>query len=366
MANFPITKMTVSRLNSLLLQRFSFFSGVTFSKPTNIYLAPTTACNCRCQMCDLWNWTVAELPFSVIKECLTKISRWSPNSRIQISGGEPFMRKDIIDILRHCVSLGLYAGITTNGTLINSETAAELMSLGIFNINISIDSLDPEKHDLLRGVKGTYQRAERAMNTLIKERDKQKSNTKIILKVVLSKVNLEEAVNMVHFATDRSLDGVLFQPLQWNVGTNADYELLKKNSLWVNDMDKLDHVIDDIIAMKRHVKLILNPTSDLLRTKQYFRNPAAKNKNSCLSAYSNLMVYASGRITLCAEFDSVGNICRENDIQKIWKSDEAGKIRKKMRKCRMFCTNTCNAHYTLREYYQIFRHFFSRPRQNHQ
>ena len=58
------------------------------------------------------------------------------------SGGEPFVRPDILALARHAVSKGLRVVFSTNGTLIDEALAAELKALGVSYAGISIDGLE--------------------------------------------------------------------------------------------------------------------------------------------------------------------------------------------------------------------------------
>jgi Fe-coproporphyrin III synthase len=77
---------------------------------------------------------------------------------ILFSGGEPLVRKDIPDLIRHAVESGRRAVVSTNGTLIKPALAEQLNEIGLSYVGISLDGLR-ETHDAFRGVPGTYDRA---------------------------------------------------------------------------------------------------------------------------------------------------------------------------------------------------------------
>jgi len=60
-----------------------------------------------------------------------------------ITGGEPLVRPDILDIARHAVKLGFMVVFGTNGMLIDDRMAKDLVQIGVMGVGISIDSLDP-------------------------------------------------------------------------------------------------------------------------------------------------------------------------------------------------------------------------------
>ena len=77
---------------------------------------------------------------------------------ILFSGGEPLTRPDLTDLIRHAVRRGMRAVISTNGTLITKDKAAELKDLGLSYVGISLDGMK-ELHDRFRGVSGTFEKA---------------------------------------------------------------------------------------------------------------------------------------------------------------------------------------------------------------
>jgi radical SAM protein with 4Fe4S-binding SPASM domain len=66
---------------------------------------------------------------------------------------------DILEIARHAVKLGFMVVFGTNGMLIDDRLAKELVDIGVMGVGISIDSLDPKKHNTFRGVPGAWEAA---------------------------------------------------------------------------------------------------------------------------------------------------------------------------------------------------------------
>ncbi|MFC1474421.1 12,18-didecarboxysiroheme deacetylase [bacterium] len=77
---------------------------------------------------------------------------------ILFSGGEPTLRKDLLELANHAVSQGMRAVISTNGTRINDELARKLKEVGLSYVGVSLDGLR-ETNDKFRGVKGAFDRA---------------------------------------------------------------------------------------------------------------------------------------------------------------------------------------------------------------
>jgi mycofactocin radical SAM maturase len=85
--------------------------------------------------------------------------------QVNIGGGEPFLREDIMDILDYCHEKGIVTLISTNATMIDDDTAKRLARMGLTFIQVSLDGAVPESNDRIRG-KGSYSRAVKGIEAL--------------------------------------------------------------------------------------------------------------------------------------------------------------------------------------------------------
>jgi radical SAM protein with 4Fe4S-binding SPASM domain len=77
---------------------------------------------------------------------------------VLFSGGEPLLRSDLFELLAEAKRLGLRTVISSNGTLIDSKTAAKLSNVGVSYVGISIDGSE-EFHDTFRQTRGSFKAA---------------------------------------------------------------------------------------------------------------------------------------------------------------------------------------------------------------
>ena len=77
-----------------------------------------------------------------------------------LSGGEPLLREDMVDLVAAAKENGLIPAMGTNGTLLTLELAKELAAAGLRGIAVSVDSLDSAYHDAFRGMQGAYEQAQ--------------------------------------------------------------------------------------------------------------------------------------------------------------------------------------------------------------
>jgi MoaA/NifB/PqqE/SkfB family radical SAM enzyme len=140
------------------------------------YLATLTVtdnCCLKCVMCNEWHsHHTEEFNTEEWKNALTQLKEEGIRE-INLTGGEPLMRKDIYDIIRHARSLGIRVGMTSNGFMMNEARVPELIASGVSTFSLSMDAVG-EKFDEIRGVKGGYDRLLKACELLAEERKKGK------------------------------------------------------------------------------------------------------------------------------------------------------------------------------------------------
>lgn len=124
----------------------------------------TGRCNMRCKHCRAWDEARVDLDTGTIIRILDFLTseRDADDLRLTISGGEPFMRRDLTEIVGLAKNKGIEnIIITTNGSLVTEKKIQELIDLGVDNLSIqvSVDSHDSAIHDEFRGFKGAFQKA---------------------------------------------------------------------------------------------------------------------------------------------------------------------------------------------------------------
>ncbi|MFN3974457.1 MAG: radical SAM protein [Dehalococcoidia bacterium] len=130
----------------------------------------TQACNLRCPHCYLAGGRASARELSFRDGCLLIDDLASAGTRLLIlSGGEPLLRRDIVDLARYAVGRGLVVVVGSNGTLLTQARVANLRQAGVSGVGISLDSALPEKHDAFRGVAGAWKGAVRGIQNCVAE-----------------------------------------------------------------------------------------------------------------------------------------------------------------------------------------------------
>lgn len=144
----------------------------THPKLTYLFIELTDQCNLNCLHCgsSCLQAKRHHINTDQLLRALKEVAQdYDPKSvMICLTGGEPMLHPAFSEIVRETVRLGFPWGMTTNGTLIDEEWAQRLKGLNLGSITISMDGLK-EKHEWLRGVKGSFQKtvdAIRALNSV--------------------------------------------------------------------------------------------------------------------------------------------------------------------------------------------------------
>jgi mycofactocin biosynthetic radical S-adenosylmethionine protein MftC len=164
----------------------------------------TRACNLRCKHC--FNSSDVALPeelsFDEICELVNKIiasqDKRTKDKTIVISGGEPFLRHDIFQIIDYINKHGYCAEILTNGTLITPQIV-QLLSKTNVKVRISLDGCTSETHEWMRG-KGTFSKAVRGIEAI---RD---ANINIGVTTSISHHNSHEIGEILKFVDNLKVD----------------------------------------------------------------------------------------------------------------------------------------------------------------
>ncbi len=127
----------------------------------------TGSCNLRCKHCRAW-----ELPKKneLTKKEGIKLLKDLSNLGVKIlnfSGGEPFLRNDIFDLLDHVKNFSVVT-ITTNGTLLSKDKIYKLNKFNNIRLSVSVDGLK-KFHDEFRQVSGVFEKAIETIKNLTKE-----------------------------------------------------------------------------------------------------------------------------------------------------------------------------------------------------
>lgn len=320
-------------------QDISYKFDVGHCKPSRIICCLTVRCNLRCKQCAFWRTQKTnELTTEEWKKIILALKYWLGPYRMQIAGGELFLRNDIVDLIRFGHENGVLMGLVTNGTLINNDLANEIVKSGLSYFDISLDGIRPETHNYIRGIHGVYEKVMATIQYIKQHRNKIDNDLSVTIATVIMGNNMDELVDTVKFVEKEGLDGVSFNPLGPPHDSGGDPLWYKKSELWPpkDDLSKLDDVLDELAMMKKKGARILNSVDQFIEMKKYFRDPSRPRNDNCMVGVTNFLMSCDGNIHQCFHLPSIGNY--KEPVKMVWNSEKAKIVRKKIKNCTHECS----------------------------
>ncbi len=312
--------------------------------PFRIQVDITDLCNFRCPTCSKWCSAdpARELHAEQWAAVLKKVAGLPILREVTITGGEPFARQDIFEILKAAKDQGLYVVVISNGFLVNEDVLARLGEIGVDRLMVSLNSLTESVHDESRAAPGSFRRVMR----LVEIWRAMPRPTGLCLAAIVTEPNCGELTALAGFARAAGLDGIIYQvlaPAEAHYAFSQDSRMREpelgwylRDPLWVRSVDLLRRQVAELIRLQEKGYEILNPSSQLRTFPLYYENPDAVKELPCLGTLSTMYIDPFGDIRLCYGYPPVGNVLRD-DPRRAWRSGLAQSIRSESRKCRALC-----------------------------
>ncbi len=176
--------------------RKPFVPGAPFQVVWDI----TYACNLRCKHC----YATAGKPLEdelTTEEALETIDKFDKLgvTIISFSGGEPLVRKDILELASYAAEKGIYIALATNGTLITEERAKQLKENGVSYLQISLDGTQAT-HDSFRGIKGCWAKTIEGIKNAVRQ------GFFVNVSMTVTKLNLHEVPQVIELCRRLGVD----------------------------------------------------------------------------------------------------------------------------------------------------------------
>ena len=179
-----------------------------FDRPYVISWNLTYRCNLACEHCYLdaggtplvGTENFADRSELGTEECfrvIDEIAAFAPECLTILTGGEPLLRRDILEIVRRASERGLWVVVGTNGVSITENLARRLADAGARGLSLSLDALDPDRHDRFRMVRGAWR------NTVDGAQILNRTGLPFIVQTTAGSHNLGELDAIADFAHER-------------------------------------------------------------------------------------------------------------------------------------------------------------------
>lgn len=310
--------------------------------PELLILSLTDCCNLKCITCNIKREADKEL-LRVDTAKIFDIVRQAKGMKIKtvvLSGGEPFLVKEIFEIAEYIQKQGMSSSVTTNGAY-GEEMARRIALSKINHIHFSCDGL-AAGNDEIRG-QGSYDRLIRTVK-LIRQLNPDKS---IGFGCVVCSRNCNDLFEMTMVADDLGVNSINFIPfLANNIDPQHSSKGHQHHYLWPdeNNLADLERNLRKISGHK-YRRLDISPSPDFRLLLDYYRLKPIRKK--CFAGYKSVIITASrmheGRMVSDVFFcqDSCGNIY-DTTLKEAWNSLKAKDMRLKARACNNPCLQFCH------------------------
>jgi sulfatase maturation enzyme AslB (radical SAM superfamily) len=356
-------------LRSAVSDRTPFF----VAKPRTVHIWREAPCNARCIMCN-YGFTEPEAlrklwksPFTddLMPRALNEIHELcGRGTLVSYMGGEPTICRHITEWIELAGRLGLDFRFTTNGYIMNEDMARRFVAAGLFNIGISLESLDSAINETIRPYPGGTAKTLRCINLLLQERTRQRKYISLNIKTVLTDINLESFLDIAkRFG---KMDGVMCTPQIFEAMDGMP--AATRDLLRIKDNQRLRRVTDQIRELMREgyaIHATDQSLNDMVKQNAADKDGTATMHHkdlemdpdapACNIATDNLFVI-NAEVQLCPYFPSLGKMAADNKttLKQLWESEAAKRCRVQTRACRRLCTISCLRRTSLRHKISTF------------
>jgi MoaA/NifB/PqqE/SkfB family radical SAM enzyme len=319
-----------------------------------VILFVTSICNARCRTCFYWLELNRKGDLSL--EELSKLSATMPAFHdLWISGGEPFLRKDLARVIQlfyennHVRDVRIPTnGLPTAQTILAVREILTTCADLHLEVDISIDGLG-QTHDEIRSVPGNFEQACKTLTELQSLRAAYQNFT-LYINSVITQENQEEIIHLgEHFRKTADLDGHYFQIIHGNP---------KDPSLQAVKPDKLKEIYAQVMPLNFEYTTKLARKKSKLNwlTRAYwkagyafsyetqFQNYVHKTKwkMPCTAGQTSIVIDYNGDVRVCELRKPIGNLRRHGmNFQRFWDSFERKQEVRQVELDQCFCTHIC-------------------------
>ena len=325
-------------------------SGRADRLPIGAVYEATMRCNLHCEFCyvgDLLN-IEGEWRQELSLEALEKAFPERSGFQLSLTGGEIFMRKDIMSVLDLFRLKGYACGyLTTNGTIITQERAealADLASAGFLkHISVSIDG-PGELHDVARGLKGTFERTSAGLRRLQDAARRKHAPLRVSINTTVAHESLEALDQMVEVAQELGVDAIGLNHLMYSTPeevaetvrqidpSGATSPSVIATFVTTDPGLDIDRVRAKVAALeekcrRKNILFDFRPKVHPQLVDNYY-TPGARLEGRCLYPFLHARVSFSGKVYFCPFIRvEVGDLTRSS-LEEIWNGEKYVEIRK--------------------------------------
>jgi radical SAM protein with 4Fe4S-binding SPASM domain len=211
--------------------------------PHSVVWDSTRKCNLSCIHCAARDTYERELTSAEAKALIDTLSDMKVSS-FQVTGGEPLMRKDMLEILSYAAEKGLKTSLATNGFLVDEKMADAIVETGVSLVQVSIDGTE-RAHNHIRNDDQSFEKAVSAVRCL-----KESSCPQVSVASTVMPSNLESLNDLKGILIDLGVDF-------WNIGTVLPAGKARDKPELFLTKEQFRLLLDHIVSSKEDIEIDL-------------------------------------------------------------------------------------------------------------
>ena len=277
----------------------------TKNQPIYVQFYITARCNLTCQQCNIIyaNADTRECTISEIEKIADNLAELGV-AIVLLTGGEPFIRRDIPEIIKAFESRGIHVRMQTNG-LAKEEQIHAAVEAGGHDISISLDSLRAKTQDKVNGdYEGTWAKAIEAIGMFTRFLPKEGSFGS--LGCVLQRDNIDDVEQVIKFGTEIGWYTSLVPVHVTHFAVPRGFRTFdQKQRFLPEEFEKTDKVIDMVHKMRNKGYLLYDSDQYLDDIKKFIRNGSMgwrdRNAGVCDSPNLYFAILPNGKFAPCCD-----------------------------------------------------------------
>lgn len=268
----------------------------------------TKKCNLRCPHCYMEAGRKAEYELST-EECLALVDEMKllGTEMLILTGGEPLMRKDIFEIASHASAQGIWVVMGTNGVLVNEKVAQKMVECGVKGVAVSIDSIDPEKHNRFRGGPNSWEYSVKALKIC------RAHGLQVLVQTTVMEENYDEIPQLIEFT--RELGAWSFN-LYFLVQTGRGQQM--------NDLSpqRTHAMLEQLVKIQDSYRPMLVRSKCAPQFKQiaYEMGLGGLESGGCMAGTEYCRITPEGNVTPCPYMTVVAGNVLESGFKEVWQN----------------------------------------------
>ena len=241
---------------------------------------------------------------------------------LALTGGEPLLRPDIVEIVKEATKQGIKTRIQSNSLLLTEDLAKQLKDAGLYSFGVGLDGSKPEISDKIRNLDGALQKAINSIKIL------KKLGIKVHVEFTVTRLNINDLSSTLDMLEGLGVDTFLARAAIFTGRANGE------NPIFVITPEEYRKFLEELSVQreKRKIKMVINCQDPLYhladpkimaKLKEFGDVYSGKVISGCTAGQDMIHIRCDGKIGICTFLQDIvlGDFYQESLVD-IWNNRE--------------------------------------------